>query len=443
MAMKAKSVNIPRSTIAFITVLLILFAIVTALRGDLPLPGGLFTTDSISSGVDLNIYASKDEVYLNGGPSHPGVASLLDGSYYVHVTNPAGSQLVTSIVPASDRPFVVSGDVVEGYYNRSEFLIKASGGSPEYDDTDNPGGKYKIWVSNEASFINNSTKTDNFKVKQEQQGQTATLCVHKFYDANANGVFDVGDQEINGWQFQLFAGDNLLFTRETMRCMTADPDTYHVVESDSLVSSWVHTGATNVVVTLAAGETQNVWFGNACLGPGGGLTLGFWSNKNGQNLETSADFTFLNTLNIVQANGSLQRFTGSLTNQKTKLNTWLLNASATNMANMLSAQLLAMELNVRHSYVSGDARVYVPNLLASNNTKFQRTPALNSLGFISINNLMSAANTILIAPGNYTVAAGTLRSYEEVLKTALDNANNNLNFVQPSPCSMSFAPLPP
>jgi hypothetical protein len=82
-------------------------------------------------------------------------------------------------------------------------------------------------------------------------------------------------------------------------------------------------------------------------------------------------------------------------------------------------------------------------LLPSKNPNFPRTPGLNSLGFISINNLMSVANTILIAPDKYTVAAGTLRSYEEVLKTALDNANNNLNFVQPSPCSMSFAPLPP
>ena len=43
-----------------------------------PLPGAIFTTDSTCSGVDLNIYASKDLVYLNGGPAHPGAASLPD-----------------------------------------------------------------------------------------------------------------------------------------------------------------------------------------------------------------------------------------------------------------------------------------------------------------------------------------------------------------------------
>ena len=37
-----------------------------------PLPGAIFTTDSTCSGVDLNIYANKGDVYLNGGPAHPG-----------------------------------------------------------------------------------------------------------------------------------------------------------------------------------------------------------------------------------------------------------------------------------------------------------------------------------------------------------------------------------
>ena len=59
-----------------------------------PLPGAIFTTDSTCSGVDLNIYASKDLVYLNGGPAHPGAASLPDGSYYVRVTDPSGSLLL-------------------------------------------------------------------------------------------------------------------------------------------------------------------------------------------------------------------------------------------------------------------------------------------------------------------------------------------------------------
>ena len=57
-----------------------------------PLPGAIFTTDATCSGVDLNIYESKDDVYLNGGPSHPRAAGLPDGSYYVQVTEPDGTR---------------------------------------------------------------------------------------------------------------------------------------------------------------------------------------------------------------------------------------------------------------------------------------------------------------------------------------------------------------
>ena len=65
----------------------------------------------------------------------------------------------------------------------------------------NPGGEYKVWVSTESSFTNNSTKTDNFKVKQARSAPSrVTLCVDKFYDANVNGINDdPGEVSINGW----------------------------------------------------------------------------------------------------------------------------------------------------------------------------------------------------------------------------------------------------
>ena len=44
-----------------------------------PLPGAIFTTDAGCTGVDLNIYPSKDAVYVDGGPAHPGAAGLPDG----------------------------------------------------------------------------------------------------------------------------------------------------------------------------------------------------------------------------------------------------------------------------------------------------------------------------------------------------------------------------
>jgi len=55
--------------------------------------------------------------------------------------------------------------------------------------------------------------------------------------------------------------------------------------------------------------------------------------------------------------------------------------------------------------------------------------------FITIADLMTAANPEQCAHPN--TPAGN--QYQEWLKNALDDANNNKNFVQPTPCSFHFA----
>jgi len=58
------------------------------------------------------------------------------------------------------------------------------------------------------------------------------------------------------------------------------------------------------------------------------------------------------------SSGAYHDFTGSLSNNKTALNSFLLGSYAVNMANMLSPQVAAMELNVRHSFVQSSALVH-------------------------------------------------------------------------------------
>jgi hypothetical protein len=434
--------------IAFLAIAAIFLA-PTVLRADPPLPGAVFTTNSNCSGVDLNIYASKGDVYLNGGPAHPGAASLPDGSYYVRVTDPSGACVLGTSVggPSGDTPFVVTNGAAN-CIQLCAVLIQGpcpGNGSDScgYNDTTNPGGEYKVWVSTESSFTNNSTKTDNFKVvagTPPPPPDTGTLCVDKFYDANANGVFDGTDQLIEekispptpGWEV-FISGGLLQNDYVTKICLTVPTGSYTVSEAHSIIGNWIQTAALldglpaiplpaladPVSVTVNAGESHDVLFGNTCLGAGGGLTLGFWSNKNGMKLETSADLAFLRSLNLVNANGS--PFDPTTTSA---LSTWLLAATATNMANMLSAQLAAMELNVIHGFVSGSALVHTGGC---GTTGFDGS-------FITINDLMAAANSSLLAHP-VTKTAGTDRSYQECLKNALDNANNNLNFVEPNPAA--------
>jgi hypothetical protein len=424
-----------------------LFVAPTVLRAAPPLPGAIFTTNSDCSGVDLNIYASKGDVFLNGGPAHPGAASLPDGSYYVQVTDPSGACVLgTSVGSGNDTPFVVTGGVANCIKlctvltNLTLDPACAGGGVTDlncgYNDTPNPGGEYKVWVSKVSTFDNDSTKTDNFKVRANAPPNPPQLCVNKFYDKNLNGIKDADECYINGWPIQVFADNNLYISRETGFCSFVDEGSYRVVEDD--IANWVHTGVTvNGVPFTGLGSPSDVYpvtlppdqtveFGNVCLGAGGGLTLGFWSNKNGQNLETAADFTFLTSLCLRNAIGGNVDFNGTLAQNKTALNSFLLGATATNMANMLSAQLTAMELNVRHNFVKSDANVYGGSCIA---TYF---PGSN--GFITISALLAAAESELCAHG-YTPSGNPNRAYQECLKNALDDANNNKNFVQSKPCS--------
>lgn len=85
-------------------------------------------------------------------------------------------------------------------------------------------------------------------------------------------------------------------------------------------------------------------------------------------------------------------------------NSWVLGASATNMAYMLSAQLSAMynNVNVRPNTfggVNGAALIYAPGASGA-----------SSLGFMSVNALIAEANASL-ATNAVTTSSGAVRDY--------------------------------
>jgi hypothetical protein len=140
------------------------------------------------------------------------------------VTEPDGTLLGTSIGTTDGTPVTVSGGEFADCYQLASILIKASDGTGGYDVTSNPGGEYKVWVGSEASFVNDSTKTDNFKVKASSGGipPRATLRMRKYYDANANGVNDDG-QLINGGSSGSRTGSTSSATRPSTSSSTPTP----------------------------------------------------------------------------------------------------------------------------------------------------------------------------------------------------------------------------
>lgn len=384
-----------------------------------PLSGAIFTTNGACDGTNVNIFASKDTVFLDGGPAHPGAAGLPDGSYYVKVTEPSGTLLGSSPTAAAT---VVGGEFA-ACYQLSAILVRASDATPGYDTTTNGGGEYKVWISPSSTFDGGSTKTDNFKVESDDgtpgEPASATLNVTKFYDANANGIND-DNQPITGWQVHI--QDGIDYIRYTPVQIVVEPDLYTVTESTPVETNWVATTENPVQITLATQDVGSVEFGNLCLGAGGGSTLGFWSNKNGQALVGADDRALLAGLNLRNPDGS--NFDAAT---NAALKSWLLNGNAVNMASMLSVQLTAMQLNVFNGKVSGSSLIYAPG-----------TASANALGYATVAAVMAEANASL-GTDAVTVASGPARTLQQDLKNALDAANNNTSFVQSTPCAFSFA----
>jgi len=186
--------------------------------------GAIFTTVADGSEVNANIYAAKEDVYLDGGPGQGApatAAGLDDGTYVFQVTDPSGKTLLSSD-QAKCRQFNVAGGLITSVVATGcEHLIDLDvdhGATTvqlfPYDDTPNRGGVYKAWVvrvddflagcaalgvgngldvvncghgpGNLHGFIPRHTKTDNFKV-----GETNNLEIDtRFYDDATGQLLD-------------------------------------------------------------------------------------------------------------------------------------------------------------------------------------------------------------------------------------------------------------
>ncbi|MCR4399591.1 MAG: hypothetical protein NUV35_01715, partial [Syntrophomonadaceae bacterium] len=135
-------------------------------HGVTPLTGAIWTTDADCNEVNENVhYATKQDVYLNGGPNNEhGGQALPDGWYWVKVTDPSGHTLLG----ISEGPVV---EVRDGRFVSCvqlwSILVKGSDGSQGYDSSPNNGDEYKVWISPTEDF--DQHKTDNFKVRQEEK----------------------------------------------------------------------------------------------------------------------------------------------------------------------------------------------------------------------------------------------------------------------------------
>lgn len=416
--------------------------------------GAIYTSTADHSLVNANQYPSKESVYLNGGPSNAGCTggALDDGIYFFQVTDPSGKTLLSSD-DIWARKFQVSGGRIS-----ANLGTHANGGTSAcgslaiqlfpYADTPNGGGVYKVWITRVSDFeaacggmgidcgldgfVGGNIKTDNYKVGATTPPvpTTGDMRAFKFYDADANGQYDQNiDILLDGWKMTLESLENGVNSTHytaggstTWNNLLPGID-YTVEEGTPTQGNWVHSATIYAghdgspenpagPLTVVAGQTTNVLFGNYCTIPSNGRTLGFWSNKNGQALIGDDDIAVLISLNLRNANGS--NFDPA---NKAAFKTWLLNGDAVNMAYMLSVQLAAMRLNVYNGFVNGGG-TYVP-------------------AGMTVNQLIAAADAALAADG-YTPSGDPNRATQEQLKDWLDELNNGAGLLSSTPCAYSF-----
>lgn len=432
--------------------------------------GAIYTSTIDGSIVNANLYENKADVYLNGGPPLNAPCSaggVDDGDYFFQVTSPDGKKLLSQDQVFQRKFRVVGGVITQNLGNHG-----IGGGSCQgsisiqllpYADTPNNGGVYKVWITRvsdyyaacpraarpnartdcgSAGFVPGHTKTDNFRVRNTGGTSTRTgnLIVSKYYDGNANGVWDADELPLADWPMTVTPNVTPA-TQTTGQSGQAywtevRPGDYRVQEGEPAEPSfWFNSdpgpGAVGLDgdlvatpvdqnVRISGGVTTEIDFGNFCVAPSGGHTKGFWHNQNGY--AAMNDGGSLEPELAQLRDEPLWDSAGNAFDPIThdQLADWLTNQSnASNMANMLSAQYAAMWLNIESGMVNG-ADYYG----AAGKT---------------IDEIMIEARAALLADGgNYTVQQSELRTLQGQLSDAIDALNNGAYVVPAVPCAYTF-----
>ena len=223
-------------------------------------------------------------------------------------------------------------------------------------------------------------------------------------------------------------------------------------------------GVHNNTVTASGKDDENistVGYASAAINVTGqqanGKTLGYYSNKNGQkDLTGSPKGTTLlssiynnlfapntgllakDSVYSVLVDGSGNYKPLSFFSSYANVRSYLLGANATNMAYMLSVQLLTTEFNIQFGRISALKSILASAVampMASQNSLSNNNGAnswmqVSYSGVANIQTILDAAIASLKASPN-TISSGPDRVYQEGLKCLLDAMNNNQSIFLP------------
>ncbi|MDW7669429.1 MAG: hypothetical protein SCJ93_11440, partial [Bacillota bacterium] len=137
---------------------------------------GLKTTDSTSSGVQINHFNTKQDVFIYG-------SNLVDGWYYVRVVAP-GSGNTPDVNLGTSK--TASLKVVNKEINPNPSRVWEH---VQFEDSTNNGGVYKVIIATNEGFTENEVSTKTFKIGNAKLG---SLTIQKdVLDIDDNTTFNV------------------------------------------------------------------------------------------------------------------------------------------------------------------------------------------------------------------------------------------------------------
>jgi hypothetical protein len=242
-------------------------------------------------------------------------------------------------------------------------------------------------------------------------------------DGKVNGVKDPDEPTLGGWCIQLYMGSTLVAAQGTGATGIAtfeitQPGNYTVKEAQ--YGTYVATTATSSYTFPVPGSVQDFAFGNVCLGDGTlAHDIDYWAGDGSVPI-WARDLEALNQLPLIQANG-VPPFSTDETEGRAQVGDYLLGSKAsTDIACKLSAQLIALELNIRNYMIVTDRHI-------NDNTCGQ-------YWFITVADLRT--QTITALQNDDSTAMPCLLSASRL-------ANGNQSYVQFCPCPVcSPTPCP-
>ncbi|MBM4061814.1 MAG: hypothetical protein FJ265_12070 [Planctomycetes bacterium] len=378
---------------------------------------------------------ATEAVYLAFDPLLP------SGTYYVHVTDPiGGADMVLSRNDPMDRFVAVTNTagvitLSLPYTNNQTPAVFGLGLNGQGQSIllqpfgTNPAEpcRFKAWFGDDWDLSNGpenpyllrggfSTTLGRCAVRSYSpfrigDGTGSDVAGELFRDDDRDGSRDPGEPGLAGWTVRLVTGSTSVtaLTDGTGRYVFADVAAASYTVELTLQSGFVLTTAGQYAIEVCG-------CANVAVGDFGvaaevlrceGHTIGFWRNCRG--LHLVQQHNILPTLPGL----FLRNFCGHhvAPGSLWSLRCYLQGANSVNMAYMLSAQLLAMHNNVMVGFVDPNCRI-----------------RSTRLGNITVAELMQRAILSLMAHG-FTPPWSPHRAEQTLLKNALDDANNNRNWL--------------